>query len=250
LDALRKSEQERVLGNIPALRTNHGLDDIDRSRRRSGIVLAILLICVGTGAILYPYRQKLEEIVHPWIDALTTKQAAVPAATQPQTITPQAPQSSVVGTELITLKSQAPQPSAADTEMVKAAAQAPQSSTIDTEAVASEVSSSQRRLEDVNDETAEKLATGSGSAITRDVATASGHKKSQDEGVLSNAPTGLPPLSVNVVSYSEVPSRRFVMINETLYKEGQEISTGLMVDEITPNGPILRYQGNRFLMRP
>ncbi len=55
---------------------------------------------------------------------------------------------------------------------------------------------------------------------------------------------------VNVVSYSEQPSRRFVMINQKIYRQGQSVNAQLAVIEIKPQGAILRFQGREFLAAP
>ena len=59
----------------------------------------------------------------------------------------------------------------------------------------------------------------------------------------------LPPLSVNAVSFSDDTTRRFVMINEGIYREGQNVA-GVTVAHILREGVVLSYRGREFLLTP
>jgi general secretion pathway protein B len=56
----------------------------------------------------------------------------------------------------------------------------------------------------------------------------------------------LPSMSVSMVIYSDKPGDRMININGRMIREGQEVSPGLKVEHITPNGAILKFQGHRF----
>jgi general secretion pathway protein B len=56
----------------------------------------------------------------------------------------------------------------------------------------------------------------------------------------------LPRLSVSMLIYSTKPGDRFININGSRTREGQEVSAGLKVEEITPDGAVFSYQGLRF----
>lgn len=60
----------------------------------------------------------------------------------------------------------------------------------------------------------------------------------------------LSDIVINAVSYSEQPSRRFVMINQKIYRQGQSVNGQLSVVEVRPQGAILRFQGREFLAVP
>jgi general secretion pathway protein B len=60
----------------------------------------------------------------------------------------------------------------------------------------------------------------------------------------------LPAMTLNVVSYSDNPARRFVMINLVRYTEGSVVTGGATVTRITPEGVVLDYRGTRFMLRP
>jgi len=56
-------------------------------------------------------------------------------------------------------------------------------------------------------------------------------------------------LHLDVHVYSEVPHERFVLINMRKYKEGEKLQEGPVVDAITPDSVILSFRGQRFRMQ-
>jgi general secretion pathway protein B len=60
----------------------------------------------------------------------------------------------------------------------------------------------------------------------------------------------VPSMSINVVSYSEAPERRFVMIDLVMYREGQTLPNGATVIAIAPDEVTFSFAGARFRLRP
>lgn len=58
----------------------------------------------------------------------------------------------------------------------------------------------------------------------------------------------LPEMHLDIHVYSEVPEDRFVFINMNKYRERSDTKEGPRVDEITPEGVILAFQGTTFLL--
>ena len=54
----------------------------------------------------------------------------------------------------------------------------------------------------------------------------------------------LPRLDVHV--YSQEPQRRFILVNLEKYREGERLASGLVLEEILPDGMVMSYQGERF----
>jgi general secretion pathway protein B len=54
----------------------------------------------------------------------------------------------------------------------------------------------------------------------------------------------LPRLDVHV--YSEEPQGRFILVNLEKYREGETLASGLVLEEILPDGMVMSYQGERF----
>lgn len=53
-------------------------------------------------------------------------------------------------------------------------------------------------------------------------------------------------LHLDVHVYSDVPAERFVLINMKKYSEGEQLQEGPIVDEITPVDVVLSFRGQRF----
>lgn len=56
----------------------------------------------------------------------------------------------------------------------------------------------------------------------------------------------IPNLSFSMLIYSKVPDQRWININGSKKHEGDEISAGLKLEEITPDGAVFNYSGTRF----
>jgi len=69
----------------------------------------------------------------------------------------------------------------------------------------------------------------------------------QYEEVIHN---DLRDISVNVVSYSSDARQRFVMLDLTIYKEGDQLANNAQVMEIIRTGAIVDYQNKRYLLKP
>lgn len=57
-------------------------------------------------------------------------------------------------------------------------------------------------------------------------------------------------ISVNVVSFSSDARQRFVMLDLTIYKEGDELPNNAQIVEIIRTGAIVEYQNKRYLLKP
>jgi hypothetical protein len=63
--------------------------------------------------------------------------------------------------------------------------------------------------------------------------------------------SSLPPMAVNIHVYTPDESQRILYINNRQYRRGGEIPGGVVVEEIVPDGVVLRFRGQRFkLPRP
>ena len=66
--------------------------------------------------------------------------------------------------------------------------------------------------------------------------------------VQANGTVALPDLHVDIHVYSEVAKDRFVFINMEKHNEGSRLAEGPLVEEITPDGVVLSYNGTTFLL--
>ena len=66
--------------------------------------------------------------------------------------------------------------------------------------------------------------------------------------VRASGSSNLPDLHLDIHVYSTAPEDRFVFINMVKLREGSELTEGPHVAEITPDGVVLDYQGQMFLL--
>jgi general secretion pathway protein B len=66
--------------------------------------------------------------------------------------------------------------------------------------------------------------------------------------VQADGTVALPELHVDIHVYSEVAKDRFVFINMEKHNEGSRLAEGPLVEEITPDGVVLSYNGTTFLL--
>ena len=59
---------------------------------------------------------------------------------------------------------------------------------------------------------------------------------------------GLPELAIDLHIFTDDPTRRAVFINGRRYTQGDSITEGPRVEEITRDGAVLNYRGQRFLL--
>lgn len=59
---------------------------------------------------------------------------------------------------------------------------------------------------------------------------------------------GLPELTIDLHIFTDDPARRAVFINGRRYTQGDSITEGPRVEEITRDGAVLNYRGQRFLL--
>jgi len=74
----------------------------------------------------------------------------------------------------------------------------------------------------------------------------SGQLPSRDEFIAQG--NQLPDLRLDLHVYAAAPAERFVFINMRKLREGESLPDGVRVEQITPNGVDLSYQGKRFAL--
>jgi len=56
-------------------------------------------------------------------------------------------------------------------------------------------------------------------------------------------------LRLDVHVFSDQPQKSFVLINMRKYRQGEKLQEGAQLDEITPEGVILSFSGQRFKLQ-
>ena len=87
--------------------------------------------------------------------------------------------------------------------------------------------------------------TSSNNASVRAVSSTVSSQQSVAQSIDENS-----EIEVNVVSYSDEPEARFVMVNGKMFRQGEFVRAGLKVVEITPESVIFNERGERVERKP
>lgn len=58
----------------------------------------------------------------------------------------------------------------------------------------------------------------------------------------------LPELNIDIHSYDANAQKRYVLINMEKYREGDRLNEGILLSNIRPDGVVLEYEGQRFIL--
>ncbi len=209
LEALRKAERERDLGQAPNLKTDHGSAE-PSTRRRLWPWWLVLALLINAGIIAWVFLSNN-------VPTVSTPKA-VPSA--PQTT---AQPSTVSKREPVVSKPTSPPPavhskSSAPKQAVSIPVPAPRISPIPKNRPASPV-------------------TPDPSSKAPPLPTLSADFRQS-----------MAALNLDVHVYSDQREKRFVMINSRRYREGEPLREGPLLESISQDGAILQHQGQRFLL--
>jgi general secretion pathway protein B len=225
LEALKKADQERVIGAVPDLATPH---ETKRPQTRSYRWLRIIVTLLSVNAVLV-------------VMLLTDKDAGdaeVPITAQ---VLPEQ-QTTLVSDQLV-------QPIQATSEALISAAPTPQEPVLpENEPI---LSGGELVLlpEPAYLQDSRPLILPEEESDTQMDAMTSAQDNSQLQSWYElpqefRNKLDLPRLDVHV--YSEDPQRRFILVNLEKYREGERLASGLVLEEILPDGMVMSYQGERF----
>ncbi|MCW8925892.1 MAG: general secretion pathway protein GspB [Xanthomonadales bacterium] len=223
LDALKKAEQEHDIGAVPDLATPHETEPPEtRNKPWLWVFVALLVVNVILAVILLKSRVAEEAVTkQPMPEpqpALVDSQPAQPV--QPASATP-------------IVERPAPK------EQTSMAANRPARTAGEVVLLPEPVA-----LPDPGSEPAAETQAG----IFTDVTTTAGDaSKVPSWFTLPQAfrnKLDLPRVDVHV--YSDEPQKRFILVNLEKYREGETLASGLVLEEVLPDGMVMSYRGERF----
>ena len=224
LDALKKAEQQRDIGQVPGIGSEHQGPMATGAGRWLPILLAVLLINAGLLVYaLWPHQAPPR--------AAPPQRSAEPLAAQPplerppaQAASSPAPAEAVVAppAALPPLESLRPLPPVSEP-----------SRPVEVESPTGANGSVYPRRGTVVQEPAPLVARDNNLPVWPQVSDQLFRQINSD-------------LRIDVHVYSERAQERFVLINLHKYKKGERLQEGPVVDEITPEGVILSFHGQRF----
>lgn len=224
LEALKKADQEREIGAVPGLATPH---ETERPGNRSRRWLWIIAVLLGVNVVLVVLLLVKRDIEVP---------DPIQATPEPQQAVTDEPR---VQTDLQTRNgrtSQAPDPGSTELPQKKQTY-----STGELVMSAKPVRSpNSGPLSPPEDAVAPRSETATTAPPTPQLP--SWYELPHEFRMKLSLPR--PDLH----AWSEDPQNRFILVNLKKYREGETLESGLMLEEILPEGMIMSYMGERFMV--
>ena len=221
LDALKKADQQRSLGDVPDLEATHWGERHKRSWRWIWVLAALLLV---NGALLFMLLgRNAAELSGD--DGLSRQADSAPLVALPQRDHVATPP---------------PVETSRPREPVYVPALPAKRPTRATQAPLSRVTRAPLPLDD---DTPAPAFSPPVTPVQAPVA-ASGVPEWNDMSLEFRSGFTLPHIDVHV--YSDDPGRRFILVELRKYREGETLDSGAVLEEILPDSIQLFYQGTRF----
>ncbi|HKD54765.1 MAG TPA: general secretion pathway protein GspB [Steroidobacteraceae bacterium] len=242
LDALKKSESDRQRQTGPALFEVKVAPP--RTRLPPWAIAIAALLVVNLGIVMWMVLRHAGATTPAAASAGPGSAAAPPASAAPPTVTAQPASAPAAPMPSATV------PSATVPSATVAAGPGPATQSA-TPAAASTTGASAGNADSNPDDYApaqEAAPAAAGSSFGGHVrrGTAAGVPLYQDAAATAGAQ--LPQLRLDLHVYAQRPQDRFVMINMHKLREGDALPEGVKVENITPEGAVLSFNGSRFLL--
>lgn len=264
LEALKKSERQRQVGTAPTLAT----PPMSRRRKRNLLPWLVGAIVVAAVAGWWLSREDMPDATPP-ADVRNEVPAPVsgPVAASarkpevPMTTVAPAPPSPSVNIEptsapppaVVTTETQVAEAAAAVAAAAPPAAQPPATTT----PAAAPPATSGTAPSDVGPTTSPAIGAVPPAPIATAPATPAPPVTGAPPSSTASLPLlwelpyekrkDIPALVMSLQVYASDPAQRFAIINDERHVEGDELGDGLKLQEITPDGLIVDYRGERFL---
>lgn len=231
LDALKKSESERQRQNGPALYEVKVAPP--RTRLPPWAIAIAALLVVNLGIVMWMLLRHSAHGSEP-APASAASVVAPPAAPVPAPVAAAPPSAAVVAPPAAATTQVTPPPLSADAPPAAAAAAPGSSRAPANDPNPSDYAPAEETAPAGTLSTHVRRGTIEGVPLYQDAAATPG--------------TQIPQLRLDLHVFALRPQDRFVMINMHKLREGDSTAEGVHVDSITPEGALLSYNGQRFLL--
>jgi len=254
LEALKKSEQQREIGRVPGITSVH--ENTAKSVTGNWLWLIVTVLLLNAGLLvllLWPESEPepesksepatLSAPVREPVQVRQHRPAAAPLVSQPPPLDKPVPR--VAQAADIAPLPESPAPEAEETEATaKPAVQGP----------VTPAAASPAQPQVVQAPRPPVKATPPGRSQVVQSPRPSVKAETPALPVWPQIPTNLfqqlsGNLRLDVHVFSDQPQKRFVLINMHKYKQGEKLQEGPQLDEITPEGAVLSFRGQRFRLQ-
>jgi general secretion pathway protein B len=284
LDALKRAEQERQIGQIPNAAAQTAPDPYESdSRRWPWLVLLVLMLAMAVAAFSFWLSAQLPSSKSSAIAVKVERPAAVPVTavepvagsslptrvtavkTEPTVIVQAAPVTVTEVSEVVLADESSESRVAPLNEPVNAPISEPTNEVATEEVAAPEavvapqapmalptgesaaVAASDSPVEPASVDTDTEVDVASAAVDTNDAAEPELHSLPWLREKSLAFRRDLPSLDIQFHRYSDEPSRRFVMIAGVRYREGERLKSGPKLEHIVEEGLVLLWRGERFI---
>lgn len=264
LDALKKAEKERKRGTVPNLSTDQD-HPIQKPKKRS-LLFYILIVALLVNAVVFFFW------LSPWKSKETTIIAKTPAVVtsdihEKASSTESSDIQSQSGTESIHPQKTAPSAIHSDKKEAQHELRStiPSQKSAETQQQKQTVPTPATNIEEVSDNSSSVVQpqdyaappSPAFSPPSTEPTNSNKHAPSPHppperfrlydlKSLPASVKEDLPDINISVFVYSDDPSSRVVKINGQTVREGQELTDGLKVEKIVPEGIIFIYEDYRF----
>ena len=241
LDALRKSDQQRQRGVPPTLLTPQATA-VAPGRRVSMSYILLAAVLVGAGIVVGSLRPWQTEQPAPATEpaAMTPLESSSPPSPMPAPVRPQTSRKSeqdAPARKTASAARSAPARAAGTTERRAPAAAKPEKRAGTHDSPRAAVTALPKKTAKPAPEKPDDVVAGDAAQEQKVMTIAELPVPIQQE---------IPRISISVHAYSGTPKDRLVGINDRVLREGEYVTPGLMLEQITPDGVIMSYKGYRF----
>ena len=268
LDALKKADKERKRGTVPNLSTNQDPSPQKPKKRSLLFYILIAVLLINAGVFLF--------WLNPWKseETLIIAKSPAPVTSDIHENSPSTNSTDIQlqsGTESIHPKKSTPSEIHSATKEAQHEFQStiPPQKPTGTQLQKQTVPTPEKKVEEILEKSSSAAQPQDNAALplpafippstepaTSDKQAPSAHPPPESrfriydlESLPASVKEDLPDIIISVFVYSDDPSSRVVKINGQTVREGQELTDGLLVEKIVPEGVIFIYDDYKFRVR-
>ena len=238
LDALKKSESQRLLGQTPTIHTAIEAPVAKRETEQHWIALSMLALSAVAIAwfVWQQYRQPVTKLDDAGVDVVALSQVAETPLVETQAPAEALQRRERLSQSFNSYEAEKTDENDRDVELSSPAIEQDSSGPVAPKPAPDQLRSAEetksptspRRSMDRQPHQSEPISFWQLPQAMRD---------------------GLPEFRINVLVYAEKPEDRFLLINGQRLVEKEELTAGVVLDEIRRDGAVFRYRNYRFLVK-
>ncbi len=238
LDALKKSESQRLLGQTPTIHTAIEAPVAKRETEQRWIALSMLALSAVAIAwfVWQQYRQPVTKLDDAGVDVVALSQVAETPLVETQAPAEARQRRERLSQSFNSYEAEKTDENDRDVELSSPAIEQDSSGPVAPKPAPDQL----RSAEETNSPTSPRRSMDRQPHQSEPISFWQLPQAMRD---------GLPEFRINVLVYAEKPEDRFLLINGQRLEEKEELTAGVVLDEIRRDGAVFRYRNYRFLVK-